>query len=169
MFSIHGKDIKYQLNSVLNRNNMEQSEKYYNPKIEEFYTGFEYEAIVGQTPDNKPYYAKRIYEIGNCITNSVLEPVGKLIRVKYLDQQDIEKCGWTFFGSPMDKQGNKDYPMVFRIMEKKPKNPMHDWNEKAMLTILSHSVLQIIIDKQNFLITIRNKSELKVLMKQLGI
>lgn len=62
--------------------------KYYTPEIEEFYVGFEYEVL---DPDTKEYYKWVISD-----KNELWEAFDEypLVRVKYLDQSDIESLGW---------------------------------------------------------------------------
>lgn len=64
-------------------------EKYYTPTEEEFHMGFEYEQnsfIPGFNP--KGDWGKQVYR-GQLLSNP---------RVKYLDRDDIEACGWKYTG-----------------------------------------------------------------------
>lgn len=67
--------------------------KYYTPGIEEFYVGFEFEILLG---GKDGYYSKP--KIWDCDTTASLARIKKHdlheIRVKYLDQEDIESLGW---------------------------------------------------------------------------
>jgi hypothetical protein len=68
--------------------------KYYTPEIEEFHVGFEYEhnALSGNLPIN---YTKIIHSIDDNILDIFVKiEVTSIIRVKYLDQEDIESLGW---------------------------------------------------------------------------
>jgi hypothetical protein len=82
---------------------MKEENKYYTPKIEEFYAGFEYERC-----DDGYSYFKDIYP--RAIDTNKLENYLPYFRVKYLDREDIESLGWVHTGKSIDdwfKWGNK--------------------------------------------------------------
>ena len=70
--------------------------KYYIPTIEEFHVEFEYESLYNQHSDSNEQWTKvkvgDEYIFGNYFKDSL-----KLnrIRVKYLDQEDIESFGFA--------------------------------------------------------------------------
>lgn len=68
-------------------------EKYYTPTIEEIHVGFEYEWQFGDKWDTKRICC--LTDIDNGL-NGYIE--SKRIRVKYLDNKDIQECGWLFAG-----------------------------------------------------------------------
>ena len=71
-------------------------EKYYTPKIEEFYVGFEYEELKAPLHPLGIWdyeYIKFVSELDNVADN--LEHNFNYIRVKYLDVDDIEDLGWN--------------------------------------------------------------------------
>jgi hypothetical protein len=103
--------------------------KYYTPKIEEFYVGFEFEfhgmttgglamldfskdignpeKIVVSKPDYKVWTKEVFTHKYFDIYYRRLEDVEKLIeagqiRVKYLDREDIESLGWIHTGRSID-------------------------------------------------------------------
>jgi len=127
--------------------------KYYTPTIDEFYVGFEYEEDIRYTYSDGDY---RLDGGENWIDYMItmqddLEHLSDLIendqcRVKYLDKEDIESLEW----SPIsyDEFQYKEYELYFK------------------------EDLQISILKQpEFLFqgSIKNKSELVKLLRQLGI
>lgn len=66
---------------------------YYTPTLNEFYIGFECEilGIIGAKED------ERLFSKPTIITQKELAIIHLLeIRVKFLDQKDIESLGWTF-------------------------------------------------------------------------
>lgn len=143
---------------------MEES-KYYTPEIEEFHFGFEYEFITTEG-EFKKYITNytSIEEIVAVINHS--EDFSKVCRVKYLDKEDIEELGWKMNGYIsqgdntfyyLNSEVYPDYPALYEdhelIIEKDNK-----------ITIIDHEG----ITKVNR-INIKNKSELKKLMKQLEI
>lgn len=73
--------------------------KYYTPELKEFYIGFEYEYLaLGLYEDGpEPFWGwyKRTYEDDeNYIFTEKRDE--SFLRVKYLDQQDIESLGWKY-------------------------------------------------------------------------
>jgi hypothetical protein len=117
--------------------------KYYTPEIEEFFYGFKYEFRNGDS------WKELIFNFNKIITGRKLED---LVRVKYLDQQDIEDCGFI-----------PDYERT--------------WGERMCFTTENCAIsyqqeiqrLIIATNDYNFPITVKNKSEFKKLMKQLNI
>lgn len=123
---------------------MQKEVKYYTPELEEFHIGFEYEIHY----DDGDHWGKQICEYG--MTRYEYEHLSnhRPLRVKYLDEDDIKELSWK------RDSGNKDF-------------------------ILDEYQLELIDDKvlisseygfdTLFWGTIKNKSELKKLMSQLGI
>ena len=145
---------------------IERDDKYYTPEIEEFHIGFEYEAKY-QISDNFGYksiaYNKQTIELEDYYTNSFSECKWKdilkiykdgYVRVKYLDKEDIEDLRFKQVPT-LDSAGLK-----FE-------------NEECVIKVLFYEHLIGIVHKENpfskFSGTIKNKSELKVLLKQLNI
>ena len=74
---------------------MEKS-KYYTPDITEFCVGFEYETIY-----LKSVWTKEVLYQMDCgwfFESYINDAVETEFRVKYLDREDIESLGFTFFG-----------------------------------------------------------------------
>jgi len=132
--------------------------QYYTPQIEEFHYGFEFEANY-----TNGGWANEVFGIGEKAITGIpqllvqfLENKGMEgnIRVKYLDQTDIESLGWkcdTF---------SRDF-LVFH----------HTDNYYGLsLSIDDANKIEIKADyKTVFVGKIKNKSELKKLMQQLQI
>ena len=144
---------------------MNKQDIYYTPGVEEFHDGFVYE--------EKCYYintsyinnreelvvsTRQVYDLGMC-TQPVTEvwipkvyKLGDLIhktRVKYLDDEDLEDCGFTVVGMPWQY-----------------------FDGIHMLVDLNHNMIRIdhVADEQClFYGEIKNKSEFKKLLKQLDI
>jgi hypothetical protein len=81
---------------ILVRNNMEQQDKYYTPSIEEFHVGFEYErkTSFGWV---KSIFIEPLFnnsKIGQGSGNDKKEWFSFERRVKYLDKEDIESLGF---------------------------------------------------------------------------
>lgn len=145
---------------------LEVESKYYTPSLDEFCIGFEYEEY--HTPvrykiQNEQWckWNKKIYKglefvyidySINDLGDWSIIPIDKsLIRVKYLDQSDIEELGWE------DQEVDTEKFIAF----KKGKFRLDLHNNIVVIYKADHwSVFQGII---------KNKSELKKLMKQLNI
>lgn len=142
-----------------------EENKYYTPSLEEFCIGFEYEITNDGDETNETSWFKTIFGtgIGTHIICSqeywqqyIEDYINKkCIRVKYLDQQDIEECG------------GKRY---------------NDINETIDMNHIGRFTLTYIPRTKNMHIcysgdsniikfngTIKNKTELKKLLKQLNI
>lgn len=122
---------------------------YYTPELNEFHIGFECEilGIIGAKED------ERLFSQSTIITQKELAIIHLLeIRVKFLDQSDIESLGWRF--------GTNDY--VF------PENKNVTYGQYKLL--FNNSELEIIhLSGTVFRGIIKNKSELIKLMQQLNI
>lgn len=75
--------------------------KYYTPEIEEFYIGFEYEQYSDFDKTKDLDWHKITFdgtEFDNELTFFPLSDknyFSEVIRVKYLDREDIDECGWN--------------------------------------------------------------------------
>lgn len=153
--------------------------KYYTPTIDEIYVGFECEIrditfdintsidptlIIKSLPDRILYWRKTI-----CDERDVLYPSLSIkyesIRVKILDKEDIEELGFVCTGYMSDGQESEyqmyvddhHYYMISR----------HFDNNYEITYIKSYDGLYN--EKVLFAGTVKNKSELKTLLKWLQI
>ncbi|MHA1305570.1 MAG: hypothetical protein ACTSPI_17860 [Candidatus Heimdallarchaeaceae archaeon] len=147
--------------------------KYYTPEIEEFHVGFEFEvfidkidAWIGFTYSQYTFFNEVIEGgwSGKGFTIAEKLPLKK-VRVKYLDREDIESLGWEYIPH---NNANTDR--------------WHDVHKKGEYEIISGAPDKSIAIRKvegytlgikqvtgMFIGTIKNKSELKKLLKQLGI
>lgn len=139
--------------------------KYYTPDVSEFYIGFECEYLV---KGNK-WINQKIFRIHDMIyIESLFEPRmgGSSVRVKYLDKEDIESLGFEIIE-------NKHSYFEFKIKKSKGE---YDYDIIGTYLYEDHTLT---IDNGNQWpdeydcvvqdIIIKNKSELKKLLTQLGI
>jgi hypothetical protein len=141
-----------------------EENKYYQPSIEEFHVGFEYE-ITPVIPKNdfRKYvfpnhpragieYPRLLSEFG--IVESYLN--NKQIRVKYLSKEDIESLGWTMVENTL-----------FTLPDKNSPHP----NSFYHLNFFDNNIIKIVKPFYDgiFLGEIKNKSELIKVLKQTGI
>jgi len=127
---------------------------YYTPEISEFNVGFEYEIKIKDNWRKKSTTISDFSPISDYDGMSILEEdlISNIIRVKTLDQSDIESLGWRF--------GTNDY--VF------PENKNVTYGQYKLL--FNNSELEIIhLSGTVFRGTIKNKSELIKLQQQLNI
>jgi hypothetical protein len=132
-----------------------KNEKYYIPSIEEFHVGFEYEAMM----IHEDRFLKHIVEELNHITG--FSPPTEL-RVKHLDREDIESFGFK----PMAPATSSGW-YVFNMV-KNEKN-IHLSHAPVDNSIAIQVRIDGMLDKDIDHLTIKNKSELKTLMKWLNI
>lgn len=127
--------------------------KYYTPTIEEFHVGFECEFYckVGDPGDICKYIKK---ELSFTDYVYIVNDNDWVIRVKYLDREDIESLGWVYNPKGHDHYRFKKYSLMHYTEN----------NIENGITIFKDGHLGYI-----FKGSIKNKSELKVLLKQLRI
>jgi hypothetical protein len=129
-------------------------EKYYTPNIEEFYVGFEYEI---SNPGGTDFNKETVHSSRNLIDilhyMDYYEHGAEDVRVKYLDREDIEECGWESLGSGW-------YSTEFDSRR------LRVWKDHE---IIIHRWYSDEDNEKIFQGKINNKSELKRIMKQIGI
>lgn len=145
--------------------------KYYTPTIEEFHIGFEYEYL-----DKEKWNSTIMEEFDESMTpgtiycnedGSLGKEAAKVIRVKYLDKEDIESLGWEF------NDNMSVLSTLYYLYEKKGYD-LSVWYRKEGLLLVIRKVNKssdnIVVHSHTiFYGYIKNKSELKILLKQLGI
>lgn len=131
--------------------------KYYTPELEEFHVGFEYEALVD-------YYKQEFEKFTIDDTDSLRSICStwdrgevEYWRVKYLDIEDIDSLGWKF---------EEECPAWISFNMSGEKNLTLYKESKKVEILIPDNPLQY---HYSFAGTIKNKSELKKLLKQLGI
>ena len=142
--------------------------KYYTPSIEEFHVGFEYEE-----KNNKEYRkinydgsqvlkSKSYYDDHGCEYDAIEDDLKlpNYIRVKYLDKEDIESCGCRFIAEEVVFGIGDIYKYDLLLL-----------NAHYKITHIPSDNSRLIIKREgiNIDLIIRNKSELKALLKQLNI
>jgi hypothetical protein len=145
---------------------MENNNKYYTPTIKEFHVGFEYEFKhpSGWVKESMSWQSP--HEI---FADAI---VMKSIKVKYLDQDDIESLGWNYI--PTKSIGKTHYEGLFKDTTIGKMILEHDWLNNY-ITIKTMNYIRDGSGRFDGYITyvnrliIKNKSELSKLMKQLGI
>jgi len=139
--------------------------EYYTPAIEEFHVGFKCEKLYFN--DHPTHKGERLvwgeeiidkYLLGDIIEDEDPEYIINNYRVKYLDREDIESCGWT-------KQSTSPNSINFTI--KKTDLFLYFFTDSKEI-IIDNGCIHESLDTF-FQGTIRNISELKKLMKQLNI
>jgi len=140
---------------------MKKEEKYYTPTIEEFHVGFEFESEV----DSEMFQVKKgtwtkLYMTTDMMKDLVLnDDVWENVRVKYLDKEDLEELGFKY--NPI-KRGDHGYTKY-----SKSDTDIEIWGDKRLQvmkrSLIGDSYLCIFAGK------IKNKSELKKLLTQLGV
>jgi hypothetical protein len=155
---------------------MENTEKYYTPSISEFCVGFEYQtnsmAIYMGLNENGVWSKTLTVGVDDFLDETIADIGWALehdespsVRVKYLDQEDIESLGFKFTGKAIDiwfeKEGNFNIGS-WTSYKIKMQYGLHDNRLKinAVDALDEHCLFQG---------TIKNKSELVKLLKQLGL
>lgn len=145
--------------------------KYYTPSVEEFYIGFECEIYNSNNEWFPILFTKGHLYNDLKFIDKFEDNLENSFRVKYLDKEDIESLGWVLINEIRSPFTNK---LLDRFMINKEhgfntgdnwflNEQDNNWNIKSTSYSSYGSAIQDIQLK------IKNKSELKVLMKQLGI
>lgn len=127
--------------------------KHYTPELSEFFEGFEFQ----YQNIEQAQWISDVYRLDWEVEESGIYEYldwGN-IRVKYLDQEDIESLGFKKYGEPSHYQIEID-GIKYYLIE-------YGFNRYEIRP--SHFSIQF----GSFLGTIKNKSEFKKLLKQLGI
>lgn len=145
--------------------------KYYKPSIEEFHIGFEFE--INSTSKEDGWLQCSLYSLTDSVFNATYGADGVMktisvpdcIRVKYLDKEDIESLGFEYTSKSIDiwfkKEGDFDMGS-WTAYECTLHYGLHD--NRLHITVTDAGEETTI-----FKGIIKNKSTLKVLLKQLGI
>jgi len=138
-------------------------DKYYIPTIDEFHVGFECESnyvVIRGANSKLSEYKHFIFtedNISYLIEAYINDASSSEVRVKYLDREDIESLGWTYYKTHSGTTTNEfelgEYTLTFDS----------DFSDKWNLTIDFENGFNL------FHGSIKNKSELSKLMKQLNI
>lgn len=129
--------------------------KYYTPSIEEFHIGFEYEHFCDME------WNKVLIKNSDDFNWATIRIDIEDVRVKYLDKDDIESLGWFCKDTTDSGQG------YFWETKTKQHSIIYNYTTNRMIINMRGNVWKE--DYTAFVGTINNKSELKKLIKQLGI
>lgn len=139
--------------------------KYYTPEAEEFHVGFEYESLQDErTPEKESSWSKELisdeWEMRTFIGYYCGDHIAEL-RVKYLDKEDIESFGFTQI-----TEGCFNLPI---------KEFRGRLNQEVRILVRDTILIYLakdLDDKETYVLftgSIKNKSELKKLLKQLNV
>lgn len=149
--------------------------EYYCPKISEFHIGFEYEYLDDNLNNECQEYFDHTMDISDAwqdefgdYHNDKSSPYSRVacIRVKYLDEEDVESFGFKSYKDFSDATG---YVKVSHADDKSINKfdtmLIQNKTNKCMITIFDGTISNVHIFKG----VIKNKSELKKLLIQLNI
>lgn len=134
--------------------------KYYTPEIEEFHVGFEYEFNKNNNWIKHQIGKPRIFaldDFNNLFLNISNDNWGNYVRVKYLDKEDIESLGFEEI-----KQSNTNN-FTFKSTNDNFLQLNISYGEPCKVSIFHYEGWDTPI------ILLKNKSELKKLLKQLNV
>jgi len=169
-------DLSKMQNELINKTFMD---KYYTPTIEEFHVGFEYEynsdtqwlhESTNRKWKKKEYYPSCSmdgesdhYEIESMLSNNE-------VRVKHLDREDIESLGakhdnngYYYFDVPHTENSNEYFDLDGNLIAF-PYWTLHYAEKAKAVTIIDFHG-----DSRINGIRVKNKSELKRILTQLGV
>lgn len=133
--------------------------KYYVPDITEFHIGFEYEyEDINEGGASMSWYKGILQPNEAYIIDQIHNDENREYRVKYLDREDIESLGFSF------KTVYGRYDLIFDIENEYELiyTPSNNW----LMISKYYDTGELI---RSFYGVIKNKSELKKLLKQLNI
>ena len=143
-----------------------ENNKYYTPSTEELRVGLEYETLremKGGTmvpkEEHIERWSKEVMDKWNLA--NILTSWPHIIRIKYLDTQDIEELGFKYIPDLSEGDGNVRW---YDLYEKGNISLLHwDYSDKDN---------KVVIKRNNTIIfegTILNKSELKWILTRVGV
>lgn len=148
--------------------------KYYQPELEEFHVGFEYDFLEQHGSPNEKWVSKVLTEISDgeddMYLGNTLHAIEKYervylrnaVRVKYLDEQDIEDLGWILEKTIYSGMRHKELRYIL--------NNMYLSFYPDIKHCCIHNGKEDYFESWGYFSgQIKNKSELRKLMKQLGI
>jgi hypothetical protein len=124
---------------------MDEIGKYYTPEIEEFHVGFEYEQVMDAVWEKCEMHLLDLGRVNGRLSS---------LRVKHLDREDIKSLGFKHYNGLIYRKGNYEI--------------LHNFNLRLKNSI---TVRERIGDKwiDLAIFPAKNKSELKRILKQIGI
>jgi len=135
-------------------------DKYYTPEIEEFHIGFEYEGRLAGVNGGVTDWEKRIFFKEQLPFIKGCEETLEHFRVKYLDKEDIESFGFTKYVEFDNLYTLKINDITYHLIVISNDFGKHKYEIRASNPSNSYG---------GFYGTIKNKSELKKILKQTGI
>jgi hypothetical protein len=138
---------------------MKEESKYYTPEKWEFYEGFKYERVFEDGRIQVEYFD---HDGINCFdpnSGQVLD----YIRVKALDREDIESLEWKC------EEEFKDGRMSFLGLFKSKRKGLLTQHSIMYVKSTNWCLIANEEDQTMFAGTIKNKSELKRILKQIGV
>lgn len=131
--------------------------KYYTPEVEELHIGFEYEIAYR----NPGFEKGKIFDGANLdwLIEHLKNNKNAEVRVKYLDIEDVESLGWIK-RETLGYSFNDEFFMLFGMLKSV-------YGIRRYLSIVQGKDPKTAVIR--FSGDIKNKSELKHLMQQLGI
>lgn len=124
--------------------------RYYTPSIEEFHIGFEYQEAWGLENVNEEWIDE-VFDLDSTVGGLLPR-----LRVKYLDQEDIESLGFV-----LQSSGNNR--MEFHNL-----GDVNYYLTKIGLEVAISVRTEGMLDREINSIEIKNKSELKRILKMIG-
>ena len=134
--------------------------KYYTPTIEEFHVGFEYYHATFKDQELSKYIVDDSYDFSTLKE----EIISEVVRVKYLDREDIESLG----GVKIKDVHNGKHPSYDCFSFERP---IYEW----FVVMFNYTDNWCTIHMENhtedirFYGAIKNKSELKKVLKMIGV
>lgn len=165
---------------------MENENKYYTPTIEEFHVGFEYEfrpihpnGVISflrkefvfnnewipdtlGSPRTREELLTYFYDTPNDMTFVEHYIKGNAVRVKCLDREDVEILGWILIHIDTTRGDKETYCMVYD-------GDVTDWRLERDFTLKENVLIHNAKTNRGFNGTIKNKSELKMILKMIGV
>lgn len=145
---------------------MEKS-KYYIPEMDEFHYGFEYEILMPTGGYRKTVFGVESPpnpELDEFENDDLMKVAHAIARVKILDSEDLQELGWEPKGT-----GWYNLKVVPGALGYWTHVMFHQWGDDSPIIAYRGKPETAIEEQHLFVGNIRNKSELKKLMKQLKL
>lgn len=154
----------------------EDSKLYYTPKIEEFCMGFEFEFLsnknYGYFDESRGSWVEKVFTGGNMSGEGTevdaIQDEDNEVRVKFLDKLDVESLGFEYKG--LTDEGLPEFRLFYEPMMWSSKVCTAVFNkDNNTVNINIQSTMFYSEEKESMTFNVKNKSELKRILKSLNI
>jgi len=154
---------------------MENKELYYTPKIEDFKVGYTYQEFIdGEETRSYTFTEADLFgEVKVCEDHKLINSKKATIKVKYLDREDIESCGWIPFATGGLESGCMNGRCAFTkgnyilVIASQPNTKLGNRIEIAMKDVLKDDYIEWTSNGRMYIGECKSINEFKYITEEL--